>query len=78
MYKTTNQTDLPEISVEDRVRMSFDRLGYPQLNAIKLTGNGNVMLMTGKLNSFYLRQIAETVAIKVPDISLVENKIEVV
>lgn len=78
MNKPANQSDLPEISLEDRVRLSFERLGYPQLNAIKLTANGNVMLMTGKLNSFYLKQIAQTVAIKVPGISSVDNKIEVV
>lgn len=77
MNKPTDQTDVPEITLEDKVRISFERLGYPQLNAIELTADGDIMLMTGKLNSFYLKQIAQTVAIKIPGIRSVENQIEV-
>lgn len=77
MNKPTDPTDVPEITLEDKVRISFERLGYPQLNAIELTADGDIMLMTGKLNSFYLKQIAQTVAIKIPGIRSVENQIEV-
>lgn len=65
------------LSLEDRVRISFEQLGYPQLNAIQCQATGDQMLLTGELSSFYLKQIAQSVAVKIPGVRIVQNEIQV-
>ena len=67
----------PELTLEDRVRLSFDQLGYPQLNGIRCVADGDQMLLTGELHSFYLKQVAQSVAVKIPGVRTVKNEIEV-
>lgn len=69
---------IPDLSLEDRVRISFDQLGYPQLNAITCVAEGDLMRLTGTLNSFYLKQVAQSVAVRTPGVRSVENEIEVI
>ncbi|MDG1875172.1 MAG: BON domain-containing protein [Mariniblastus sp.] len=71
------QSDSTTLSLEDRVRISFEQLGYPQLNAIKCSADGDQMLLSGVLNSFYLKQVAQSVAVKIPGVRSVSNQIEV-
>jgi len=66
-----------ELTLEDRVRLSFDQLGYPQLNAVRCIAEGDQMLLTGQLHSFYLKQVAQSVAVKIPGVRVVKNEIEV-
>jgi osmotically-inducible protein OsmY len=75
----TQSADPPTktLSLEDRVRISFEQLGYPQLNAVKCNATGDLMLLTGKLNSFYLKQVAQSVAVKIPGVREVRNEIQV-
>ena len=65
------------LSLEDRVRISFEQLGYPQLNSVRCSATGGLMLLTGELNSFYLKQVAQSVAVKIPGVREVQNEIEV-
>ena len=70
--------EIPELTLEDRVRISFEQLGYPQLNAVRCTAVGDLMRLSGELNSFYLKQVAQSVAVKTPGVRMVENEIKVV
>ncbi len=65
------------LTLEDRVRISFEQLGYPQLNAVRCVANGDQMLLTGELSSFYLKQVAQSVAVKIPGVREVRNEIHV-
>ena len=67
----------PVLTLEDRVRISFEQLGYPQLNAVRCNAEGDEMLLTGELHSFYLKQVAQSVAVKIPGVRSVRNEIEV-
>ena len=73
----SGDSEITTLSLEDRVRISFEQLGYPQLNAIKCIAEGDQMLLTGVLNSFYLKQVAQSVAVKIPGVRDVRNEIEV-
>lgn len=75
---STDADNFPSLSLEDRVRDSFGQLGYPQLNAVVCTAEGDLMRLTGELNSFYLKQVAQSVAVKTPGVRSVENEIVVV
>jgi hypothetical protein len=72
-----NDSLAPRLTLEDRVRISFEQLGYPQLNAIRCVAEGDQMLLTGELHSFYLKQVAQSVAVKIPGVRIVRNEIEV-
>ena len=65
------------LSLEDRVRISFEQLGYPQLNSVQCTATGDLMVLTGELSSFYLKQVAQSVAVKIPGVREVRNEIQV-
>lgn len=60
----------------NNVRASLGRLSYQQLNDVdcSVDGNNNVTL-TGNLKSYYLKQIAQAIAIKVPGVGQVNNQI---
>ena len=70
-------SQITTLSLEDRVRISFEQLGYPQLNAVQCTATGDQMLLTGELSSFYLKQVAQSVAVKIPGVREVRNEIQV-
>ena len=74
---TTLESGGNEDSIEDRIRNSFSKLGYAQLNAVKCTAQGDQLLLTGELDSFYLKQVAQSVAIKIPGVRNVQNEIRV-
>lgn len=68
---------IPELSLEAKVRISFEQLGYPQLNAVQCAAEGGVLRLSGVLNSFYLKQVAQSVAVRTPGVRSVENEIQV-
>ena len=49
------------MNLADRVKLSFSRLGYCQLNGVEIDSDGNHVVLFGKLDSYYLKQIAQTV-----------------
>ena len=59
-------------------RISFGQLGYPQLNSVNCQAEGDLMRLSGTLNSFYLKQVAQSVAVKTPGVRSVENQIQVI
>lgn len=77
MNKPIDTTDAPTPGLEELLRISFDQLGYQQLNNIRCEVEGNVMVLSGNLKSFYLKQVAQTVAVKIPGVASVRNQIEV-
>lgn len=64
-------------SVVDSVRISFEKVGYPQLSAVECVIEEGQIRLTGVLNSFYLKQVAQSVAMKASGIRLIDNQIEV-
>lgn len=77
MNKPINASDASAPGLADLLRVSFEQLGYQQLSNIECEVDGDVMILSGKLKSFYLKQIAQSVAIKIPGVASVQNQIEV-
>lgn len=63
--------------VESRVIAAFRSLGYLQLEWIDCRVNGGTAYLRGEINSFYLKQVAQSVTAHVPGVRRVENYIEV-
>jgi osmotically-inducible protein OsmY len=65
------------LSLETKIRDTFRQLGYSQLNAIKCSSIDGEICLSGELDSFYLKQVAQSVAIKVSGKQNVQNQIQV-
>ena len=65
------------LSLEAQIQDSFRQLGYAQLNSIKCSSVDGEIFLTGELDSFYLKQVAQSVAIKVSGKQNVQNEIHV-
>ena len=64
-------------SLQQQLRESFEQLGYPQLQAIECTVEDDTIRLTGELDSFYLKQVAQSVAMKIAGPHFIQNLIEV-
>lgn len=71
-------TSTGDDGLASRVCNSFSGLGYRQLDKIQCWADGDHVILDGNIESFYLKQIAQTVAIKVPGVRRVTNNIIVV
>ncbi len=65
------------MNLVEQLKKSFEHLGYPQLQAIQCSVEDGILRMTGQLDSFYLKQVAQSVAIKIMGPNFVQNQIEV-
>lgn len=63
--------------LKQRLQESFEQLGYPQLQALQYSVEDGVLRMSGELDSFYLKQVAQSVAIRLVGSESVLNLIEV-
>jgi len=61
----------------ERLQESFEQLGYLQLQALQYSVEDGVLRMSGELDSFYLKQVAQSVAIRLVGSESVLNLIEV-
>ena len=67
----------PANSLEQQLRDHFEQLGYPQLQGIGCKVEGDTVKLTGQLDSFYLKQVVQSVAVKIAGSHSIENLIEV-
>ncbi len=63
--------------VGSRVKISLLELGYPQLAGLTCEADGSTVFLKGELGSYYLAQVAQSIAKKVPGVRLVVNQIRV-
>ena len=59
------------------VREAFRQNSYRQLRLVDCCSDGNTVLLRGRTDSFYLKQMAQTTAAKVTGVQRVVNEIEV-
>ena len=64
-------------TIIELLRNSLGKLGYTQLTRIDCSAEGDEVVLSGELDSFYLKQVAQSVAIKVPGVRNVKNLIHV-
>lgn len=63
--------------IASRLRRTLNCLGYAQLNRVHCRIEGDEIVLLGELNSFYLKQVAQSVALKMPGVRNVRNEIVV-
>ncbi len=64
--------------LESQVRSALSDMPYPQLRSLECSCHGGKVTLQGRLDSFYLKQLAQTVAMKSPGVREVFNQVDVV
>ena len=73
------QTSYPacEPSLASRISADFFHSGYGPLRSLSVMANGGVVTLEGRVPNFYLKQLAQHRAIRIPGVILVDNQIKV-
>ena len=74
---TVSESQSQQTLLVERIKSKLAELGYSQLNTIGCSAEGDEVLLTGELDSFYLKQVAQSVVIKVPGVKNIRNEIHV-
>ncbi len=74
----TNQASSDPHWVLSQIRETMACLGYSQLSDVNCHWEEDQVVLRGELDSFYLKQVAQSVAIKISGSSSVRNEISVV
>jgi osmotically-inducible protein OsmY len=64
-------------SVSNRVRRALQQCGYHDLCGLHCEDDDGVLVLRGQVGSYYLKQIAQTVAARVPGIERIDNQLNV-
>jgi osmotically-inducible protein OsmY len=64
--------------INESVTRSIRELSYRQIHSIECESHNGVVTLCGTLASFYLKQVAQSIASKVPGVHRVVNEIRVV
>lgn len=74
-------TELPEgtpvVPLSDAVRSALDGTGRTWLRRVSVSVYGGVVLLQGRVPSFYLKQMAQVIVMAVPGVGVVRNELQV-
>jgi osmotically-inducible protein OsmY len=66
-----------DLHLAERVERSLRATGYPSLRALEISVCGRLVILRGRVPSYYMKQLAQAVAMTVPGIDRVDNDLEV-
>lgn len=63
--------------ISRRAQMRLQSSGYSALRQVSCICDREVLTLTGLVNAYYLKQVAQATVAKVPGVSRIENRIAV-
>lgn len=66
-----------EVSLSAAIRESLKKTGIACFRRLDITLNGDSVIITGKLPSFYFKQLAQAAVMSVPGVESIRNEIHV-
>lgn len=67
-----------DLDLKTRVEAALKRAGYCGLHELDVHAHEGMVLLKGQINTYYMKQLAQTIAMKVPGVEILENRIEVI
>ena len=61
----------------EQIRRVLRESGYGELRLVAVTARDEVVVLEGQVSCFYLKQIAQTVALTVPEVHKLSNELKV-
>jgi osmotically-inducible protein OsmY len=69
---------LEDLDLTGRVERALHATGYGALRHIEVTVQARIVTLAGRVSGYYLKQVAQTAALKVPGIRQIRNDVAVV
>ena len=69
---------LEDLCLAERVERTLRGTGYPPLRAVAVSVCGQLVILQGRVPSYYMKQLAQTVAIEVVGVRELRNDVQVV
>lgn len=74
-------TDIHEMLANEpllgRIAQSLRQSGYPALQDLEVSQAYGRILLQGRVRTYFLKQLAQSLVLSVPDVTAVENQIDV-
>jgi osmotically-inducible protein OsmY len=71
------QRSLQDLHLAERVERALHGTGYRSLRDIEISVQARLVTLRGRVPSYYLKQLAQTIALAVPGTKQVRNSLEV-
>jgi osmotically-inducible protein OsmY len=68
---------LVDLCLAERVKRALRAAGYPPLRAVEACACGPLVVLRGRVASYYLKQVAQATALGVPGVGQLRNDVEV-
>jgi osmotically-inducible protein OsmY len=68
---------LEDVQLAERVARAFCASGYRPLRGIEITVHLRLVVLGGRVPSYYLKQVAQATALSLPGVDRVRNDLEV-
>jgi osmotically-inducible protein OsmY len=67
-----------EPSLAERVERALRATGYPALRTIDVSVRGRLVVLQGRVPSYYMKQMAQAIAMAIPAVQELRNDVDVV
>ncbi len=75
---TTDMDDILEMEpLTRRVELCLQQSGYPELQNLEVSQGYGRIVLEGQLSTYFLKQLAQSLVLSVPEVHAVENQIDV-
>lgn len=74
-FRSLRQTD-PQI-VQTAIRAALHLAGHCELRRVQVEFDGDAVTISGRVPTFYLKQLAQNIALNVPGIERIHNELQV-
>jgi osmotically-inducible protein OsmY len=71
------EQSLEDLHLAERVERALRATGYGPLRGIEVVAHVRVVTLAGRVPSYYLKQVAQAIALSVPGVDQVRNDLEV-
>jgi osmotically-inducible protein OsmY len=68
---------LKDLRLTESVERALRETGHLPLRAVQVSSCGRLVILQGRVSTYYLKQIAQTAALGVPGVEMVCNDLEV-
>lgn len=64
-------------TIHTSIQEALSRSGYGELRGVDLDCEGNAVTISGRLPTFYLKQLVQSIALAAPGVEQVKNEVHV-
>lgn len=75
--KQHNEEVFAEETLIRRIERTLQQSGYPELQNLEIIQGHDRILLYGRVRTYFLKQLAQSLILALPDVTAVENQMDV-